>query len=603
MKQTDILIFAALLAVPYMLEAQDGRNQTVVVTNKFSFDSSAIEKHQLEMAVPDTLNVFEQSFNYSVFDKPYEGAYEFKPYNLNLKPVTGQEENKQFWMKAGIGYTLFPELDLVYEPVRGKRCSFGIFARHRSFAGDYRKLGVDADGLFIQARNADGKREYWGGWNYDMDNEAGLNFSYDWARTGLSLTAAYSGLQQRDWLSVRSLDQAVADLKVYSKRPSSKVFNYSAFLSYRFGRDYTQSSLGKSELMEHNMSFGFSFVADLKAKGHFALDAGADVSMYTNALSHTALVVEFLPQYVWENGGWFIKAGVRLDIPDTTDKDANLENQGEGKSHSQYAYPDVSVSYEFRNIPLNVYLNVTGGERLRSYSSIVDDYRHYSIFSRHSDPSGSPEGNLKFSHPLLKNEVERVNAEFGLRGSIRSVFSYNLSVSYAEKASLALEAIDFASLTLRTGENASEVPYYSIGYANAGQLNARAEAEYSDDWGTVGLKLLYTDLYLRNDAPQSYILPAALTGNLDIRFNIMKRLHFGLGCEFSTPRQVHCGSAPVQDFKLPAYGDPYFGAGYTCNNMISVWIKAYRFTGQTIYSTPLYSERGPKIIAGMSLSF
>lgn len=603
MKQTDILIFAALLAVPYMLEAQDGRNQTVVVTNKFSFDSSAIEKHQLEMAVPDTLNVFEQSFNYSVFDKPYEGAYEFKPYNLNLKPVTGQEENKQFWMKAGIGYTLFPELDLVYEPVRGKRCSFGIFARHRSFAGDYRKLGVDADELFIQARNADGKREYWGGWNYDMDNEAGLNFSYDWARTGLSLTAAYSGLQQRDWLSVRSLDQAVADLKVYSKRPSSKVFNYSAFLSYRFGRDYTQSSLGKSELMEHNMSFGFSFVADLKAKGHFALDAGADVSMYTNALSHTALVVEFLPQYVWENGGWFIKAGVRLDIPDTTDKDANLENQGEGKSHSQYAYPDVSVSYEFRNIPLNVYLNVTGGERLRSYSSIVDDYRHYSIFSRHSDPSGSPEGNLKFSHPLLKNEVKRVNAEFGLRGSIRSVFSYNLSVSYAEKASLALEAIDFASLTLRTGENASEVPYYSIGYANAGQLNARAEAEYSDDWGTVGLKLLYTDLYLRNDAPQSYILPAALTGNLDIRFNIMKRLHFGLGCEFSTPRQVHCGSAPVQDFKLPAYGDPYLGAGYTCNNMISVWIKANRFTGQTIYSTPLYSERGPKIIAGMSLSF
>ena len=154
-----------------------------------------------------------------------------------------------------------------------------------------------------------------------------------------------------------------------------------------------------------------------------------------------------------------------------------------------------------------------------------------------------------------------------------------------------------------TGENASEVPYYSIGYANAGQLNARAEAEYSDDWGTVGLKLLYTDLYLRNDAPQSYILPAALTGNLDIRFNIMKRLHFGLGCEFSTPRQVHCGSAPVQDFKLPAYGDPYLGAGYTCNNMISVWIKANRFTGQTIYSTPLYSERGPKIIAGMSLSF
>ncbi len=598
MKHTDILIFAALLAVPYMLEAQDGRNQTVVVTNKFSFDSSAREKHQLEMAVPDSLNVFEQSFNYSVFDKPYEGAYEFKPYNLNLKPVYGQNVNRQFWLNAGIGYTLFPELDLVYEPVRGERCAFGIFARHRSFAGDYRKVGVNEDGLLSQTRNADGQREYWGGWNYDMDNEGGLNFSYDWDRTGLSLTAAYRGLQQRDWLCTRSLDQAVADLKVYSKRPSSKVFNYAAYLSYRFGRDYILSSPGKSELMEHNMSFGFSFMADLKKKGHFALDAGADVAMYTNALSHTALVVEFLPKYVWENAGWYFKAGVRLDIPVTTNA---LENWNRGKSSSQWVYPDVSLSYEFRNIPLNIYLNVTGGEKLRDYASLVDDYRHFSLLSRYDASAGALEGAFGFTHPVLKNEIERVNAEFGLRGSIRSVFSYNLSVSYAEKASLALESINFANLPLRTGGTAVEVPCYSIAYANAGQLNARAEAEYADDWGAVGLKLLYGGLYLREGAPESCILPAALSGNLDVKFNLIKRLYFGLGCDFATPRQVHMPSG--QGFKIPAYGDPYLSVQYLFNNMLSVWFKASRFTGQTIYSAPLYSERGPRLTAGVSLSF
>ncbi|MGN1211994.1 MAG: hypothetical protein ACI4TM_09935 [Candidatus Cryptobacteroides sp.] len=450
MKHSSILLlFAALTAVPRVLSAQDGRNQTVVVTNKYDFDSSSREKTRIEMALPDSLTVFEKSFSYSVFDKPYAGAYDFHPYNLNIKPVSSPVGSRKFWMNAGIGYGLYPEFDLVYEPFRGPRASFGIYARHRSFAGDYRKIEV-TDGLLTQLRNAEGKRQYWGGWNYDLDNEGGLNFCYDWNRTALSFNVGYKGLQQRDWFSARSFDKASADLKIYSKRQSSKVFNYAFYMSYLFGRDYVNSTMGKAEQYEHDMKFGFSFVANMKKKGHFALDAGADVALFANAMSHTAYVVEFLPQYVWEQGGWFVKAGVRIDIPATANNVAeNPENKGEGAARSQYAYPEFMLSYEFRKIPLNVYLSVTGGERLRSYSAIVDDFRHFSLFSGHS--AASEGGSLEFSHPLLKNEVERVNAEFGLRGSIRSVFSYNLSVSYAEKGSLALEAIEYAKLPLKAG--------------------------------------------------------------------------------------------------------------------------------------------------------
>ena len=137
MKHSSILLlFAALIAVPWALSAQDGRNQTVVVTNKYDFDSSSREKTRIEMALPDSLTVFEKNFSYSVFDKPYAGAYDFHPYNLNLKPVSSPVGNRKFWMNAGIGYSLYPEFDLVYEPFRGPRASFGIYARHRSFAGD-----------------------------------------------------------------------------------------------------------------------------------------------------------------------------------------------------------------------------------------------------------------------------------------------------------------------------------------------------------------------------------------------------------------------------------------------------------------------------------
>ena len=69
MKHSSILLlFAALIAVPWALSAQDGRNQTVVVTNKYDFDSSSREKTRIEMALPDSLTVFEKNFSYSVFD-------------------------------------------------------------------------------------------------------------------------------------------------------------------------------------------------------------------------------------------------------------------------------------------------------------------------------------------------------------------------------------------------------------------------------------------------------------------------------------------------------------------------------------------------------
>ncbi|MGN0190949.1 MAG: hypothetical protein ACI39U_04770 [Candidatus Cryptobacteroides sp.] len=589
--KTTILVLAMLTVLPQALRSQDGRNQTVVVTNKYSFDSSGREKKLIEMAAPDSLNVFEKSFSYTVFDKPYSGAYEFHPYNLDIRPESGAADSRKFWMNAGIGYSLYPEFDLVYEPVRGPRSSFGIYARHRSFAGDYRKLEIDGDGLMRQLLDGEGNRGYYSGWNYDMDNEGGLDFCYDWERTGLSLTAAYKGLQQRDWLGSRSFDRAAADMKIYSKRQSSKVFNYSFYLSYQFGRDYVAAADGNTaELHGHDMKFGFSFVANMKKKGHFALDAGADVSLFANAMSHTAYVVEFLPQYVWEQGPWFVKAGIRVDIPAVANS-ADPKYGDNGNSSSQYVYPELMFSYECRNIPLNIYLNVTGGERLRSYSAVVDDYRHFNLLYRSA------------GIPVLRNEVERVDAEFGLRGSIRSVFSYNLSVSYAEKASLALESINYGNLPLRTGETVGKVPFYSITYADAGQLDARAEAEYADDWGSVGLKLLYTNLYFHSGVPDSYVAPAALTGSLDVKFNLMRRLYFGVGCDFSTPRQVHCGSSDVPDFKLPAYGDPYLSAEYLCNRMLSVWLRASRFTGQTIFSAPLYSERGPRVTAGLSLSF
>ena len=68
----------AALVASYSLGAQD-LDPTVVVRR--AYEGKLIEAHkpQLDMQVPDSVTRFDLDFDYSVFDKPYRGAYEFNP--------------------------------------------------------------------------------------------------------------------------------------------------------------------------------------------------------------------------------------------------------------------------------------------------------------------------------------------------------------------------------------------------------------------------------------------------------------------------------------------------------------------------------------------
>lgn len=591
------IIFLPVLVAIAGQSAFAQNNQTVVVTNKFDFDTSGHEKIRREMSQPDSLTVFEKSFDYSVFDKAYAGAYDFNPYGMNLQPVSEYSERSRFWLNAGIGYTLKPEFDLVYEPFRGPKASFGVYARHRSFSGEYRQVGLDEKSFLRQLRDENGKRLYYGPWNYDMDNEAGLDFAYDWDKVGLSANIAYDGLLQKDFFMQRSQNVAKANVRLFSKDSFPKIFSYSVFLDYSLGKERISARTAASELLEHRFDFGFGVGADFRDKGHFALDAYANTSTYGYDLQHFAMIMDFTPHYVWTIKGWTLDLGLRFDIPVRSSNAGNLNKAG-----SQYAYPAIGVSYEFSRIPMNLHLSVTGGESLGTYTGIVSDFRHYSL---NSSSIGNAAG---ISSPVLGNEVERVKAELGVSGRIRSVFSYDVAVSYSEKASVVTEAVNFVRFPFGEGTNSAELmPYYTLVWLGAGQFNASVKAEYADDWGSVRLGLLYTDFYLRGSEPVSYIAPASLVGNFDMKFNILRRIYLGVGCDFSTARSMNCLTASAPDgylsCRLPGWGDPYLNAGYVINPMVSVWLKANRFTGQTIYSAPLYSERGPHVIAGLSLSF
>ena len=87
--------FAALSIASY---AQN-LDPTVVVNRAYEGKLLEVHKPQIEMAVPDSVQQFNLDFDYDVFENPYKGSYDFKPYQLLLKPVSSDVDMPALWLK------------------------------------------------------------------------------------------------------------------------------------------------------------------------------------------------------------------------------------------------------------------------------------------------------------------------------------------------------------------------------------------------------------------------------------------------------------------------------------------------------------------------
>ena len=62
--------------------------------------------------------------------------------DMDLSPAYSGE--KSLYLRAGAGYTLHPELDFTWTPVRGRKFRMSLYARHRSYIGKYRSVGLSS---------------------------------------------------------------------------------------------------------------------------------------------------------------------------------------------------------------------------------------------------------------------------------------------------------------------------------------------------------------------------------------------------------------------------------------------------------------------------
>jgi hypothetical protein len=582
-------IFVTMTAMALAVSAMHAQNldPTVVVNRAYEGRLTDVHKPLLDMQVPDSVTRFDLDFDYSVFDKPYKGAYEFQPYLLTMQPASSVQAPKQLYLRAGAGYTLHPSLDLVWAvPMKGA-FRMDAYAFHRSYVGEYRKFKpelAEGETAVIERMMAHGgdrtNRQVY----YDLETRVGADGSYDWNSGVVTFDASYYGLASEDFLKTRHYDALDVKAGIASKHYSPEdYFMYDVDVRYRFGVD----AIDYDSLDEHVFSVKATLgqVMNRVTGTHNVLfDAGLDLAAYSHSVYSTVAGQFYItPRYVYDYRKWRVDAGVKLAKVMRSDSP-----EGIFASKEQIVYPDVYASFDAIPQYLRVYTELGGGNRMNTYSSLLEENHHFDVqFGR---------GRWQ----LMDFSVERVSAMLGFKGRV-SKFAYDLRGGYVNYANAPLDAVVVAE----PFANGSSEYLPGIGYTGY----QKAFAAASLGWNSEALKFdadIQYDYAFGITEGNGLFAPAALTGQAAFEYNWSRRIYAGVDCIFATERKGSVlnllESAKAYDAVIPGWADLGLYFEYAFSNSFSLWARGGNLLNMTIQRNPLYAEKGVNFTVGICLN-
>ena len=548
MKKIAIL-FVILCASVHVSTAQN-IDPTVEVTRGYKAELADIPKPLMDMTVPDSVYKFNLDFDYSVTYNPYRGSYEFNPYAMDLKPQSVKEEPTTLYINAGAGYTLNPVFDIVYSPVLDGKFSVDLYGHHKSYVGDYRAPHIGD--VIVR----DGYKS-----GYDLMSSASADFGYDWEKAVIGFGASYYGLAIRDDLHTDDYNALDARFSIKSKSLWSKDFMYDINADYRFG--------GNAEIREHIVNLNAKFGPTLKSVHKVFFDVGgtfATCEKLNPVIFGRAYV---LPHYMYVRKNFKADVGIRASY-------VYSNNNSFYRRMNQIVYPDIHLDYLVKDV-MRLYLDITGGETLNTYSSLLERNHHF--FSKYQL------GEMA----LLGASLVQVKPEFGFEGRITNFFSYDLKGGYCCNAASPVNA-----LVVNDGVYAPV-----LGYADYQTCYAEFDWNLSLKSFRFDGALKYTYLIDMQDAPENvyYVCPAEWTANASAVYNWNKRLYVGVDCVAASAGKTHDSSVYV-----PYYVDLGAFAEFAINKKISVWLRGGNLLNMEIQRIPLYAEKGINFTAGFCLN-
>lgn len=544
--------YAMTLAAALISVAALAQNLDPTVEVSRAYEGSLVEVHKpaMQMAVPDSVQHFRLDFDYSVFDSPYKGSYEFNPYITSMRPASAAFKPNVFYLRAGAGYRLYPVADLVWSPSFKNGFMMDVYASHRSYVGDYRAVMPGTEG--------------WNG--YDLWSNGGVSGRYDWKKGILDFDVAYLGVHSKDLNGPRALDAVDASFGIASK--PAQTFMYDVNLGYRFADDKTADHI-RENFVSMDADLGPSF----KGSHKILFGLGLDLSHYAAEPDWGMARMNVTPHYVYAKGRWKLDAGVKVDFLVAS----VAAEASKAAKRQQVVYPDVHVEFAAVKDAMNLYAKAVGGNKLNTYSQLVE--RNH--FADRSFLAGN----------VLDATVERLRAVFGMKGRIGTRFSYDLSGGYAAYANMLMDSVaevegKLAPMVAYSGCNKA---FVELGWLlDTERFKFDGSAEYAHFWGFESLPGL--------------IAPAALSGDVSAEFNIRKRIFFGVDCAFATARKMIAPVAENMPYSISGYADLGCSVEFVTSRKLSFWAHGGNLLNMTIQRSPLYAEGGINFTVGLCLN-
>ncbi len=566
--------------------AQGNLNPTVEVTNTYQGDPSAVHKPQIGMSIPDSLLRFDMDFGYEVFEKPYQGAYNFKPYMLAMKPEKNAYRGRKLYLKAGAGYSLHPQLDFVFSPEQNGPFQMSVYAGHRSYFGRYNSLtAAPIDG--VQEVTKVPQASFGG---YDMLNSVGFEGSYSLPKAIVSFGVGYEGIVAKDTLNGRSFNAADFNIRVRSNRDDEKYIFYDVALNGRFAGDHMVGNLGES-------IFCLSGNAGPVLGGGSAVLVGfeAETVSYSKLFETNAGRLALIPKYHLTMGKLDASVGVRAEVlvrPKSSEAPSNHPSMYQTKGG--VIFPDVHISYGALD-NLLLYVSATGGNKVNTFSSIVS--RHHFI-----NPA------MTYA-PMLDNSVEKINAKIGLKANSGSKLQVEVDGGFALVGNGLLDS----GRPVYSSANGPVISYLpSVAYSDYNLLYADALMDLKAGNFRVDGGLHIRKMTLKFDGVDFGLMLPRVSADFKAVYDVNSRVYAGVRGQVSSGRRGYCGflldgtdpldNAFRQKVKVPGWFDLGLMGGWQFNRKLGFWLESGNLLCETIQRSPFYSEKDLWITAGITLN-
>ena len=417
------------------LSAQDF-NESVEVTNDLLVDLSGSQRKTVNMNIPDSISRFKLNFDYSVFARPYKGAYEFTPYNVLFRPLTRREDIPRLYVSAGAGYTFAPAIQAVYAPRLGDKLYLDVSQDFNGYVGEYDSNGAPYSG-------------------YELSELVGLHGRALLKSFVLSFGLSYNGLWAEDAvLQGKGFHSLAACLELSPSQRPVRLFDWSLGVDWHFATDRDCA------LDENAFSVKGTFSPkDKKPKWQPLINYSAGAISSGGQQSCDLVHVELNPRAEYTSGIFSSVVGFKI-----------------GSSGDFYCLPDMEISLRLLKNSTRIYAALGGDALVNSYYGYKMANSHFSTFY------------LPSLDGLLTSTLETVNAHVGIVGSWSSHLEYGVRAGYAKRTDTPLYSL---------ASNVSRQPI--LVFADGERKYMQASVNWKSNTFDLNADALYQDVFMSED--------------------------------------------------------------------------------------------------------